>query len=79
MKDMTPVQEKLAVIAELAKHIMALVLIVGFLGLTYIVVLGFVDLTEPVVAGFVGTVLGAVGAKVEPPISNYFSTRPPRN
>lgn len=67
--------ERIDLLRELAGHVLAFVLVVGFLGLAYIAVLGYVDLNEPVVAGFLGTVLGAVGAKVEPPIVRYFSSR----
>lgn len=67
--------ERIDLIRELAAHTLAFMLVIGFLGLAYIAVLGYVDLNEPVAAGFLGTVLGAVGAKVEPPIVRYFSSR----
>lgn len=65
-------QERMEAWGELAGHVIATILIVGFLGLAYVTFLGFVELDNPTVAGFVGTVLGVVGAKIEPPIVRYF-------
>jgi hypothetical protein len=51
---------------------LSITMAVGFLGLCYVAVLGFVDLSSATVAGFLGTVIGAVGAKLEPVIVSHF-------
>lgn len=68
-------QERIELINELARHGLAFVLITGFLGLTYVAVLGYVNLESPTIAGFLGTILGAIGVKIEPPIVDYFGRR----
>lgn len=67
--------ERIELIEAVAKHVLAHVLIVGFLGLAYVSVLGFVDLSSPTVAGFLGILIGAVGLKIEPAIVSYFGRR----
>lgn len=67
--------ERVELIESIFTHILATALVVGFMGLSYMTLLGFVDIKNPTISGFVGTLLGAVGAKIEPPIVRYFGQR----
>lgn len=64
--------DKLEIIEALAGHLIALIVVTGFIGLGYITVLGLVDLSNATVSGFLGTLIGAVGTKVEAPLARYF-------
>lgn len=67
--------ERIELLENIARHGLAFTLVVGFLGLAYVAVLGFVNLESPTIAGFLGTILGAVGVKIEPAIVAYFGRR----
>lgn len=58
-------------------HLLAMMLVSGFLGLGTIALLGYVDLRNPTIAGFAGTLLGYVIHQVEHVLRRYFGEYPP--
>lgn len=62
----------LPIVDALVAHLMALLIVSGFIGIGYVAVLGFIDLKDPVVTGFVGTLIGAFGTKAEVVMVKYF-------
>lgn len=72
--------------ATLVGHVLAVIVVGGFIGLGYVAVLGFVNLAEPVVTGFLGTLIGMFGKHAETVLAKYFaqfrrelSSKPPAN
>jgi len=53
-------------------HLIAILLVLGFFGLSFVVILGYVDLTSPVVSALVGSVIGYSVAKLDPVLVRYY-------
>ena len=56
-------------------HGIAVLVVLGFFGVTFALLLGFVDLKEPTIATLAGTSLGYAVGKIDPILSRYFHVR----
>lgn len=57
-------------------HLIALMLVSGFLGLGTIAMMGLVKLSDPTTSAFAGTLLGYAIVRVEHAMTRYFGANP---
>lgn len=69
-------QQRLQLLKDIAGHIAALVIVVGFFAVLFAVLLGFVDINEPAVIAFVGTAIGYAAGNISPVALYYFGSEP---
>lgn len=67
--------ERLELLQQLAKHIIAFTLVTGFLGIAFLAVLGIIDIKDPTTTGLLGVIFGAVGTRLDPALGSYYGRR----
>jgi hypothetical protein len=68
-------RERRELYADITGHFIALLLVLGFLGVVFIPIMGFVDIKDATVTAFVGVVLGYASGKAEAVVGRYFGRR----